>query len=101
MWARTLTPLAISGIYLAGASNSISFAPPVVLTSPTTISNIIGTTLSYGGGSGSQFVLLGTNNIAAPLANWTRIHTNSATPGSFTIPAVGSASPTFYRIKSE
>ena len=44
----------------------MSFAPVVVATppAPTTISNIIGTTLTYGGGSGSQFVLLGTNIVA-------------------------------------
>jgi fibronectin-binding autotransporter adhesin len=67
----------------------------------TTISNIVGTTLSYGGGAGTRFVLLGTNNLAAPLANWTRLATNPATPGTFTIPAPGSASPRFYRVKSE
>jgi hypothetical protein len=27
--------------------------------------------------------------------------TNTATPGSFTIPAVGTAAPAFYRVKSE
>ena len=29
VWRRALTPLEISGIYLAGASNSVSFAPSV------------------------------------------------------------------------
>jgi hypothetical protein len=29
VWRRTLTPLEISGMYLAGVSNHISFAPPV------------------------------------------------------------------------
>jgi autotransporter-associated beta strand protein len=29
VWRRTLTPLEVSGIYLAGATNHISFAPPV------------------------------------------------------------------------
>ena len=67
----------------------------------TTISNFVGTTLSYGGGAGSRFVLLGTNNIAAPLANWTRLATNSSSPGTFTIPAPGTASPRFYRVSSE
>jgi autotransporter-associated beta strand protein len=104
VWRRTLTPLEVSGIYLAGASNSVSFAP-VVNNAPapasTTISNIIGTTLTYGGGAGSQFVLLGTNNIAAPISTWPRLATNSVTPGTFTIPAVGSAAATYYRIKSE
>jgi autotransporter-associated beta strand protein len=29
VWRRTLTPLEVSGIYLAGATNHVSFAPPV------------------------------------------------------------------------
>jgi autotransporter-associated beta strand protein len=29
VWRRTLTPLEVSGIYLAGASNHVSFAPPI------------------------------------------------------------------------
>jgi autotransporter-associated beta strand protein len=29
VWRRTLTPLEVSGIYLAGVSNHVSFAPPV------------------------------------------------------------------------
>jgi hypothetical protein len=66
----------------------------------TTISNLIGTTLSYGGGAGSQFVLVTTTNTAAPLSGWTRVHTNLATPGTFTVPT-GSEPAAFYRIKSE
>jgi hypothetical protein len=66
----------------------------------TTISNIIGTTLTYGGGAGSQFVLLKSSNVAASLSGWTRVNTNFATPGTFTIPA-GSERAAFYRIKSE
>jgi hypothetical protein len=65
-----------------------------------TISNIIGTTLTYGGGAGSQFVLVKSTNVAAPLSGWTRVHTNLATPGTFTVPA-GSEAAAFYRIKSE
>jgi hypothetical protein len=65
-----------------------------------TITNIIGTTLTYGGGAGSQFVLVKSTNSAAPLIGWTRVHTNSATPGTFTVPA-GSEAAAFYRIKSE
>jgi autotransporter-associated beta strand protein len=29
VWRRTLTPLEVSGIYLAGATNHVSFAPPI------------------------------------------------------------------------
>ena len=67
----------------------------------TTISNIIGTSLTYGGGAGSQFVLLKSANAAAALSGWTRMATNSSTPGHFTVPTVGTAAPVFYRIKSE
>ncbi len=65
-----------------------------------TISNIIGTTLTYGGGAGSQFVLVKSANVAAPLSNWTRVYTNLVTPGTFTVLA-GSEAAAFYRIKSE
>ena len=101
IWKRALTQLEISGMYLAAASNHVSFAPMVVVLAPTTISPISGTTLNYTGGAGSQFVLLGTNNVAAPLATWPRLATNNATPGSFTIPAVGSSSAMFYRVQSQ
>ncbi|MGD0259146.1 MAG: PA14 domain-containing protein [Verrucomicrobiota bacterium] len=81
-------------------TNKLTVLPPSL--SSATISNIIGTTLTYGGGAGSQFVLLTTNNLTAYRTNWTRLHTNTATPGFFTIPAVGSGSgPVFYSIKSE
>jgi autotransporter-associated beta strand protein len=56
--------------------------------------------INYSGGSGSQFVLLQTNHVAAPLRNWTRLKTNSVSPGSFTI-TPGSDPAEFYRIKSE
>jgi autotransporter-associated beta strand protein len=70
----------------------------VVSLSPVTITNINTSSINYTGGSGSQFVLLGTNNVTAPLTNWTRLYTNPATPGSFTITP---SNPEFYRIKSE
>jgi autotransporter-associated beta strand protein len=57
-------------------------------------------TLSYSGGSGSRFVLLQTNNVVAPVSGWTRVRTNTTTPGSFTItPGVDPLE--FYRVKSE
>jgi len=57
-------------------------------------------TLSYRGGTGSQFVLLRTNNVAAPLNLWKRIQTNTSPTGSFTI-TPGSDPREFYRMKSE
>jgi autotransporter-associated beta strand protein len=105
VWRRALTQLEISGMYLAGKDNTpgVSFAPVItaVTPAPTTISNILGTSLTYGGGAGSQFVLLSNNIVSAPLSTWKRVATNSSTPGSFTIPAVGSPSTTFYRVQSQ
>jgi hypothetical protein len=75
-----------------------AFGAPTL--APTTISNIIGTTLTYGGGAGSQVVLVKSTSPATPLGSWTRVHTNFATPGTFTVPA-GSENAAFYRIKSE
>ena len=57
-------------------------------------------TLSYSGGSGSQFVLLETNNITAPLSDWKRLKTNTTIPSTFTI-TPGSDPQQFYRVKSE
>jgi hypothetical protein len=69
---------------------------------PVTITGLTGTSLNYTGGLGSQFVLLQSGTLAVPRSNWTRVATNPATPGSFTIPAVGTPpSPTFYSIQSE
>ena len=67
--------------------------------SPAHISGFANGVLSYSGGSGSRFVLLGTNNISAPLANWTRLATNTAASGSFAI--VPGPGRSFFRIKSE
>ena len=57
-------------------------------------------TLSYRGGTGSQFVLLQTNNVAAPLNLWKRVKTNTLSSGTFTI-TPGSDPKEFYRVKSE
>jgi len=64
-----------------------------------TISNIVGATLTYGGGAGSQFVLLKSPTANAPLSGWARVATNTVTPSTFTI-TTGSAQE-FYSIKSE
>ncbi len=68
--------------------------------SSVTISNLVGTTLSYGGGGGAQFVLLESTNVSTALLNWTPVATNTATPGSFTI-STGAGTQKFYRIQSE
>jgi hypothetical protein len=67
---------------------------------PVTISGIVGTSLNYTGGAGAQFVLVMSADIAAPISSWTRVATNTVTPGSFTIP-VGSETQAYYGVKSE
>ena len=47
-------------------TNSVTVIP---LIGPT-ISGISGNSLNYSGGSGSQFVLLTSNDVATPLASW-------------------------------
>jgi fibronectin-binding autotransporter adhesin len=102
-----------NGVYAAGTFTTAVEATGIVLTftpggvGPTPVANFSITagpgsdlTLNYSGGSGSQFVLLQTNNVAAPLANWTRIKTNVSSPGSFTI-TPGSNPQDYYRVKSE
>jgi hypothetical protein len=72
-----------------------------VCLAPVTITAISGTTISYTGGAGSRFILLKSADISAALGSWSRQATNNVTPGSFTIPAVGTGSPVFYAVKSE
>jgi autotransporter-associated beta strand protein len=67
----------------------------------TILSGVSGTKLSYNFGAGSLFILLGTNNVTAPMSSWPRLATNGSTPGSFTIPTVSSQPQMFYRVKSE
>jgi hypothetical protein len=74
------------------------FSAPTV--APTTISNLLGAALTYGGGAGSRFVLLKSASPAAALSGWSRVQTNFGTPGAFTVPA-GAERAACYRIKSE
>jgi hypothetical protein len=60
-----------------------------------------GSTLSYTGGSAQSFILLQSADPTAPLSAWTRVGTNDSTPGSFAIPPVGTAGPSYYRVMSE
>lgn len=84
---------------LNSPSNKLTVALP--LAAAVTITNISGTTLTYGGGNGAQFVLVKSATVNAPLNTWTRVATNTVTPGVFTIPAVGTETAVFYRVKSE
>ncbi len=73
----------------------------IVSLQPVTIISIANTSVTYSGGSGLQFVLLSSGILDVPMGSWTRVQTNSVTPGTFTIPVVGSSSQLFYRIQSE
>ena len=102
-----------NGVYAAGAFTTsvqgggivLTFTPSLNPITPVTSFSIAtglggDLTLSYAGGSGSHFVLLQTNNVAAPLSDWTRVKTNTSSPGTFAI-TPGSDPQQFYRIKSE
>jgi hypothetical protein len=77
--------------------------------SPVTIGNIVnnlnGTvTINYGGGGGTQFILVKAatdccNGINLTRDAWTPVLTNNSTPGSFTAPAVGNGE--FFSIMSK
>jgi len=102
VWRKALTALEATSIYMAAVSNHLSFTGTLALPpASVSITRIAGTTINYNGGAGAQFVLLSSSSAGAPLTGWTRVQTNSATPGTFTIPAVGSSAQTFYSIKSE
>jgi hypothetical protein len=77
------------------------FGDPSSAVSPATITAISGTTLSYNGGIGSQFVLLESANLAAAMSTWTPVKTNGTGSGTFDIPQVGTSAPKYYRIRSE
>ena len=54
--------------------------------------------ISYAGGSGTQFVLVSSPAANSSLAGWTRVGTNSAASGTFSV-SIGTGA--FYRVKSE
>ncbi len=77
----------------SAATNTVTVN--AILAAPVTITNLIGTTLTYGGGAGSEFVLLQSATVNAAMGTWTPVHTNTATPGTFTVPGPG-----YYRVES-
>ena len=69
---------------------------------PVTITSIADTMLTYTGGEGSSFTLLTSTSLTAPRNTWTVVASNPTTPGTFTIPAVGTGgAPVFYSIQSQ
>jgi hypothetical protein len=78
---------------------------PTVVTAVTNVTVSLGAgntlNISYAGGSASQFILVGTNQVTAPLAAWPVIRTtNGTTPATFTVP-IGSETQIYYKIKSQ
>jgi hypothetical protein len=53
------------------------------------------------GGGPSSFILLQSADPMAPLGAWTRVATNHSIPGTFSIPHVGTAGSSYYRVKRE
>jgi autotransporter-associated beta strand protein len=93
VWTRTLTPLEVSGIYLAGATNGVSFAPPAaapIVQSSLQIQRVAGQWQITWGGSGGTLQASGD-------VNGTYTNVPSAT-SPYTIPAPLGAQ-TFYRLK--
>jgi hypothetical protein len=75
---------------------------PPLPPAPVRITGITTNSLSYSGGGGTQFVLLKWSSVNAPLRTWSRMATNSTTPGSFVLPGPSGTNTTgFYSIKSE
>ncbi|HPY30296.1 MAG TPA: PA14 domain-containing protein [Verrucomicrobiota bacterium] len=96
----TLTAQAIYNQSSLVDSPARSLTVSAETSTPVTLTGLTGTTLSYTGGAGAQFILLMSPDLAAPMNTWTRVATNAATPGTFTIP-VGAEQRAFYRIASE
>ena len=90
-----------SGKATTGSDGTFSFEIMSNVAS-VTITSIAGTSLNYTGGSGARFILLKSANLTTARSSWTPVATNTVTPGTFTIPAVGTPpSPTFFCIRSE
>ena len=97
----TTTTYTVTGTNASGCTSTKQITVTVVTLQPVTITGISGSSITYTGGAGSRFVLLASDDLTTLTSVWTRFLTNSSTPGTFTIPAVGSTNQLFYRIKSE
>lgn len=93
----TVTETNASGCTGTTVTKAITVVAPV----RTGINTFSGSSLTYTGGAGSQFILLSSPDLTIVPSLWTRLLTNASTPGSFTIPTVTGPTNLFYRIKSE
>ena len=82
-------------VALANVQVTVSVAPTTLRIAPAAGNSYA---ISYSGGGGSQFVLLTSPTVNAPLAGWARAATNIAPNGVFSITP---SARTFYRVKSE
>ena len=57
----------------------------------------LGQTTTFHSGSSAGII----SQITDTLSAWARVATNNRVPGSFPIPHLGTAAPTYYRVKSE
>lgn len=86
---------------LNSLTNTVVVSQPVTCVDSIGITNVAGAMdLGYTGGSGSQFVLLMSADVTAPISAWTPVATNTATPSYFHI-TPGTDPAAFYRVKSE
>ena len=74
----------------SAAGTTIATVNAAVSQSSVTISNVVNNlngslTINYGGGAGTQFILVQSQDLNRTRDSWTPIKTNSATPGSFTL----------------
>jgi len=93
---------AYDSIGSTGGSVIFANARVIGLTGAATITSIVpsgaNVDINYTGGSGTQFVLLNSSTVTAPLSGWSRTATNYTGSGTFSVPA---SAPAFYSIKSE
>lgn len=77
-------------------SDIVEGTPPAPV-GAVTINSITATTIAYSGGAGAKFILLQSPTVNAAMSTWTTTgQTNTATPGTFTVPGAG-----YYRIESK
>ncbi len=89
-----------SVIYANARVVRLTSVAPATITSIVPVGSPVITSynINYTGGSGSQFVLVTSPTVAAPLSGWSRVATNSTGSGTFSVSA---GTQGYYRIKSE